>query len=133
MDVTIGMRLLLTVIFMSAILLAIWLPAQARELTVGQYDNIPPSVRKWFQDQRVPGTQKSCCTVADGTYAEEDIRGGSYWTRFEAFGQVTPWMEVPPETVIHDPNKNGAPVVWFYRDNEAAPIKVRCYSPGGGV
>ena len=116
-----------------AIIILLMAPAFAREQYPGQFAQVDPKVKDWFQEQRVPGTEKSCCTIADGTFAEEDIRDGQYWTRFEAFGSVTPWMEVPPETVIHDPNKNGAPVVWFYRDNEAAPVKVRCYSPGAGI
>ena len=95
------------------------------------YPQMHADTLNWFRSQKVPGTQSSCCNEQDGVYAEEDIRYAEYWTRFEAHGKATGWMRVPPEVVIHDPNRNGAPVVWYWYEN--GTVKIRCYSPGGGV
>jgi hypothetical protein len=39
--------------------------------------------------------------------------------------------------VIHDPNRHGAPVVWWTRASgttaATAKVRIRCYAPGGGV
>lgn len=109
--------------------------ARSRELYEGQYAQVDPSTRKWFRDQISPKTGGNCCTEADGEYAEEDIRNGHYWARFpKSQGK---WIEVLDEVVIHDPNRNGAPVVWWYWDNNPAlrgglELKIRCFAPGGG-
>lgn len=40
------------------------------------------------------------------------------------------WMQVPDEVIIREPNRHGAPVVWWMiRDGDVA---IRCYAPGGG-
>jgi hypothetical protein len=70
-----------------------------------------------------------CCNEADGTYAEEDIRNGVYWTRFELTGGE--WIAVPADVVIKDPNRNGAPVAWWYF--QEGKLQIRCYAPGVGV
>lgn len=33
--------------------------------------------------------------------------------------------------VIHEPNRHGAPAVW-YRSEDGVPL-IRCYAPGGGA
>jgi hypothetical protein len=110
-------------------LLVLCAPALARELYPGQYGNVPADVRQWFRSQKSPKTGGLCCNEADGTYAEEDIRNGMYWTRFDLTRGE--WIPVPSDVVIHDPNRNGAPVVWwFYQDGR---VQIRCYAPGGGV
>ena len=40
-------------------------------------------------------------------------------------------MPVPPDAVIYDPNRNGAPVVWWYI--EYGGYHIRCYAPGAGI
>lgn len=106
--------------------------ASAREQYAGQYDNIVPAIRQWFQSQRVPGTTYLCCSMADGVYAEEDIRGEHYWVRFQTQeGVEVDWLEVPDEKVIKDANPNGAPVVWYSYAN-GKPV-VRCFCPGAGI
>ena len=107
---------------------------QARELHPGQYKDVPPKVQQWFRSQKIPGTTDSCCNEADGTYAEEEIRGAQYWTRFVTSGGVrVDWMPVPPDRVIN-PNINGSPVVWYYWDTGPSnKVQIRCYAPGGGV
>jgi hypothetical protein len=62
---------------------------------------------------------------SDGIYAEEDIRDGHYWTRFEKTNGI------PDEVVIRSPNPNGAPIAWWFY--EGGNLKIRCYAPGGGV
>jgi hypothetical protein len=108
-------------------LLVVCVPALARDY--GQYNNVSAEVRQWFRSQKSPKTGGLCCNEADGTYAEEDIRNGVYWTRFELTRGE--WIAVPSDVVIHDPNRNGAPVVWwFFQDGK---LQIRCYAPGGGV
>jgi hypothetical protein len=70
-----------------------------------------------------------CCNESDGTYAEEEIREGHYWTRFEQSNGK--WIPVPDQVVIRDPNRNGAPVAWWFF--ESGILQIRCYAPGGGV
>lgn len=95
----------------------------------GRYRDAAPEIRDWFRSQKSPKTGGLCRNEADGTYAEEDIRDGIYWTRFgETRGT---WIPVPPDVVIHDPNRNGAPIAWWYYDK--GELTIRCYAPGGGV
>jgi len=109
-------------------LLIVNVPSLARD-TTGQFKSAAPELREWFRSQKSPKTGGLCCDEADGTYAEEDIRGGIYWTRFDrTAGQ---WIPVPPDVVIKDPNRNGAPVAWWYY--ERGELKIRCYAPGGGA
>jgi hypothetical protein len=84
-------------------------------------------LRDWFRSQKSPKTGALCCNEADGLFAEEDIRDGHYWARWSGHD----WLPVPDEVVIHDPNRHGAPVVWWYV--ERGVTKIRCYAPGGGV
>lgn len=101
----------------------------------GQFAQVDQNVRQWFRSQVSPKTGIYCCSEADGVYAEEDIREGHYWTRFpQSNGE---WMQVPDDVVIKDPNRNGAPVVWWYYDmapgNVQRAVKIRCYAVGGGA
>ena len=120
-------------------------PSHGRELYPGQYAQYPPEIREWFRSQKSPRTGISCCSEADGTYAEEEIREGHYWTRFtwrfcfahECQDLDSGWMDVPDDVVIHDPNRHGAPVVWWTRasgtEAATAKVRIRCYVPGSGV
>ena len=101
----------------------------------GQFAQSSPEICQWFRSQTSPKTGIHCCSEADGTYAEEDIRDGHYWTRFpQSNGE---WMQVPDDVVIKDPNRNGAPVVWWYYDfasgNGQRAVKIRCYAVGSGA
>lgn len=115
--------------------------AFGRELYPGQYAQVDPAVRQWFRQQTVPGGPHkgfSCCSEADGTYAEEDIRadpdGSShYWVRFEAYGRPVDWMKVPDEAVITEPNRHGRAVVWFAAPNDGGLPVIRCFIPGAGI
>jgi len=87
--------------------------------------------RKWFKEQMSPKTGQLCCDHNDGSEAEEQIRGDNYWARWKMDNKTTPWMLVPDDVVIREPNRNGAPVVWwtFVGGN----LQIKCYAPGGGV
>lgn len=104
--------------------------AGARELFPGQYANVDQVTQEWFRSQKVPNTNFICCNEADGVFAEEEIRGGSYWTRFRPHGKPpTGWMKVPPDVIIQGPNRNPSAVVWYFFDNEGI-VYIRCYARG---
>jgi hypothetical protein len=103
--------------------------SQVRARDDGRWQSIDPQIRKWFREQKSPKTGSYCCDESDGIYAEEDIRDGHYWTRFEKTNGN--WIPVPDEVVIRSPNPNGAPVAWWFY--ESGNLKIRCYVPGGGV
>jgi hypothetical protein len=73
------------------LLFVMCLPALARDN--GQYNNVSPEIRQWFQDQKSPKTGGLCCSEADGNEAQEDIRNGHYWTTWPAVAPV--WYPVP--------------------------------------
>jgi hypothetical protein len=113
-----------------------WEASHAREQYPGQYKDVPKDVQDWFRSQRNPKNGAQCCNEADGVYAEEDIRHDRYWVRFNPCPNGTScartdWMPVPPDSVIYDPNRNGAPVVWWYIAN--SQYQIRCYAPGVGI
>lgn len=119
--------------------------APARELYPGQYAQVAPEIREWFKAQRNPGSHVPCCSEADGVFAQEDTSGGHYRVRFTYAPWTYPpggpphreeerdsgWMDVPDEAVIHAPNPNGAPVVWWAMENDK--VWIRCYAPGAGL
>lgn len=114
-----------------------WRAEMAQEFT--------PDERRWFNEQVVPdGAAKGsrCCNTSDGTFAQEDIRGGHYWTkyhyrRYDSHGNRlddgdTGWVEVPDKAVIHEPNRHGSPAVWYFFTGGPEP-SIRCYAPGAGL
>lgn len=127
-------------VFAAAVVIFFAQPAFPREQYPGQYAQLDPAIGKWFRDQKVPGTSRSCCSEADGASAEEDIRQGKYWVRFTAkqYNDGAPpieidsgWMQVPDEAVIdNEPNLNGGAIVWWgWQDR----LFIRCFVPGAKV
>jgi hypothetical protein len=112
-------------------LLCLAAAALARNLD-GRFAQLDPASRQWLRSQQSPKTGGNCCNEADGEYAEEDIRGGHFWTRWPRGNGK--WHQVPDDVVIHDPNRNGAPVVWWYLETNSQTgeheLKIRCYAPG---
>lgn len=100
----------------------------------GQYAQVSPEIRKWFQEQKPPGSAIPCCSVADGTYAEEDIRGNQYWVRWRMpdTDTMTDWMPVPNNLIITTASPNGSPVVWYGRGPDGK-LFIRCFVPGTKV
>lgn len=91
-----------------------------------QQKNYTPEQRKWFSDQKLPGRNVSCCSLADGEEVQEEIRGVYYWIKGGPFGE---WTQVPSEAVITDtPNIIGQPVIWWALAGEVYAI--RCFHPG---
>ena len=114
---------------------AVLVASSAQATWRSEYAQLSPAEQQWFREQKNPTTKIPCCSDSDGSRSQEDIRGEHYWTRFTAKANGGPdedsgWMEVPDGAVIHDANKHGAPVTWYYRQDGA--LKIRCYSPGGG-
>ncbi len=178
-------------------------PSQARELFPDQYAQVDPKTRQWFRDQKVPGTNRQCCSEADRAdrvggrlqrlhvggpkgadvehvqpvalkaLREADalpdrliVEGDEDYQQTRAFQRMFPegqyvvllaeaesltyilefpfpgdpamtsvevvysYGAVPDEAVIHDPNRNGAPVVWWGWQDK---LFIRCYSPGAGI
>jgi hypothetical protein len=130
------MRTLFALLLMSSSVRAEWRAEMAQEFT--------PQEQMWFKEQITPGgPQKGgrCCDTSDGTYAQEDIRDGHYWTRYHwrrypgngvFIEGDTDWVEVPDRAVIHEPNRHGAPAVWYYFTDGPTP-QIRCYAPGAGL
>ena len=107
-----------------------------------EYAQATPEQGRWFDRQHIPGAKTKCCTTADGTAAQEDIRDGVYWTSFSykrwdaarsTYDDMeSGWMPVPANAVIEDePNIYGRPVVWWYVDG-AGKLVIRCYARGAG-
>ena len=121
-------------LFLTILVTLLAFQALAREQWPGQYSQMEPELRFWFNNQRNPTTKIPCCSTADGSYVEEDIRDGHYWVRFDKTNGE--WREVPDDVVIRDPNKNGAAVVWYYYESGIVSprmLKFRCFSPGAGL
>ena len=108
-----------------------------------QENGISDEEKHWFSNQYVPGGPAKgalCCSIADGTYAEEDIRNGHYWARFmykkwdipsqQMVDADSGWMPVPDEVILST-NHHGAPVVWWQM--VGATLTIRCYAIGAGI
>ena len=118
-----------SVIFIRGILLtAVCLvPFSSYAIDRGQYDHVPQHIRDWFKSVRgkdgVP-----CCDISDGHRTEYDMRDSQYWVPIDGT-----WMQVPPETVIHNSeNPTGDAVVWYAKSPQNN-IHIRCFVPGNGV
>jgi hypothetical protein len=78
-------------------------------------DNADPALAPWFQSLRQPGTNMSCCSIAD--CRETDYR--TVGDHYEAFVQGR-WLEIPPDKVLNrTDNPTGRAVV--------------CWSPALGI
>jgi hypothetical protein len=96
----------------------------------GQYSQVDPKVKDW-----VTGLKNNdgvgCCATADGfpTEVEWDTKQSKYRVLVDGH-----WYEVPDEAVIHEPNRLGYPVVWYYWMNNimdgSRRLMIRCFLPG---
>jgi hypothetical protein len=113
-----------TIVTVLACMLA--LPALARDS--GQYAQVDPAIREWFNGLRSQNSVP-CCSMADGeTILDSDweIVGDHYRVRIDG-----KWIDVPREAVITVPNRIGVPVVWPVRYQQG--IYIRCFMPGAGL
>lgn len=116
------------------ILVALWLSG-ALAHDAQNHAQMTPEQRDWFGRQIIPkgapNAGGSCCSQADGQFAEEDIRGDHYWARWPASEGV--WHQVPSEVVILAPNRNGAAAIWWGGSAYDGTLYIRCFAPGGGL
>lgn len=101
----------------------------------GRFAQVDPATREWFRSQKVPGGPQrgmSCCDIADGVHAEEQVRNGEYWFRYETReGVKVDWQRAGPDQLITEPNTFGFPVVWYWHKD--GKLEVRCAIPGAGI
>jgi hypothetical protein len=100
----------------------------------GQFKNVPPAIREWFENMRSP-KGILCCSYADGHRTGYDIRQGQYWVPIDG-----DWYPVPPEAVIKTENPVGEAIVWYL--HQAGPegelprsewYRIVCFVPSGDV
>ena len=98
----------------------------------GQFANVPPEVREWFEHLQSP-KGVPCCSYADGHRTGYDTRQDQYWVPIEG-----EWYPVPPEAIIKTANPVGEAIVWYlslYNDGTRTGPKYRilCFVPSDGV
>src|SRR5262249_24992066 len=99
----------------------------------GQFNNVPPQIREWFEHMRSP-KGIMCCNYADGHRTGYDIRQGQYWVPIEG-----EWYPVPPEAVIKTENPVGEAIVWYLHKGPEADLprgewyRIICFVPSGDV
>jgi hypothetical protein len=102
----------------------------------GQFANVPPEVREWFEHLQSP-TGVSCCSSADGHRTGYDMRQGQFWVPIEG-----EWYPVPPEAVIKTANPVGEAIVFYRSNNNSEYVavdstdpkyRILCFVPSDGV
>jgi hypothetical protein len=99
----------------------------------GQFKNVPPEIRYWFENMRSP-KGIACCSYADGHRTGYDIRQGQYWVPIGG-----EWYPVPPEAVIKTENPVGEAIVWYLLQSPDSGLprselyKIICFVPSGDV
>jgi hypothetical protein len=139
---------LVTALVLVSVLAVVFLTTLAHARWRPEYAQLSPAEQQWFYNQQVPGGPSKgarCCSIADGTYAQEDIRYdaagmGHHWTNFHYKRDTGPygteagteaesgWIQVPDELVIHEPNRHESAAVWYLIEN--GKPKIRCFIPG---
>ena len=98
------------------------LPVVSQAVDNGQYGNVDPKIRSWFEGVRSPHGVP-CCSMADGHETVYDIRNDGYWVPIEG-----EWLQVPPESIVHTTNPNGSAIVWWVKQGNST-IYIRCFVP----
>jgi hypothetical protein len=108
--------------------------ATAAAMDRGQFKNVPPEIREWFENMQSP-KGIMCCSYADGHRTGYEIRQGQYWVPIEG-----EWYPVPPEAVIKTENPLGEAIVWYLPHGAAEGdfrrsewYKIICFVPLGDV
>lgn len=87
-------------------------------------ENADPALAPWFQGLRQPGTNMSCCSMADCRETDYRIAGGHY----EAVVHGK-WLEIPPDKVLNrTDNPTGRAVVCW-----SAALGIMCFVRGPEV
>lgn len=125
----VAIRVVLSLIFMAAILWAIWMPVRAAAHSPEHFLLMESKDEMWLRGLK---NQKGelCCNGKDGYDAVYDIEGNHY--RVLLYG--TYWI-VPPDAVITQPNRIGVAQVWYTTlwENGAPKPTIRCFIPGAGI
>ena len=107
--------------------------AAAIAMDRGQFANVPPEVREWFEHLRSPNGVP-CCSYADGHRTGYDMRQDEYWVPIEG-----EWYPVPPEAIINTANPVGEAIVWYRSRydgegiNTGEKYSILCFVPSDGV
>ena len=92
----------------------------------GQYEHVPPEIRRWFRDLRSPDGGEFCCDVSDCLRTEAHL-SDNHWQARAPDGR---WIDIPPSRVITDRgNPVGEPILcatWAL----GGLWHVRCFVPG---
>jgi hypothetical protein len=96
-------------------------PALAKK---GDWGNVDPKVKMWFENATSP-KGFLCCSERDGTSTDWEIKpDGFYIPAPWLDGQ---WIRVPDEAVVLG-NPTATAIVWYYTNGTG----VRCFAPGPG-
>ena len=90
------------------------------------HDPARPDLDQWFMGlhNKQGGL---CCSGHDGTVLSDidwDTKDGHYRVRLGGR-----WIDVPPDAVVTEPNRDGPAMVWPYYINGEF-IGIRCFMPG---
>lgn len=106
--------ILLVAVILSAV------PAQAAM----DPENADPSLAPWFQQLKQPGTEASCCSIADCRQVEYRSSGDHY----EVFIRGA-WTEVPNDKVLKNQSNPTGHGVACYTEWQG----VMCFVPASGA
>ena len=112
------------------LLAVILIASPAFAIDNGQYNNVDPKVRQWFDSVKVPNSNRSCCSIADGHRTDWEIRPDGFYVPvpWQPKGREY-WVLVPPEAIVRNAgNPTGDAVIWYMPTN-----LIRCFVPGDGV
>jgi hypothetical protein len=94
----------------------------------GQWAQKAPEIRSWF-NSLTNSAGGPCCLFADGVSIDDpDWRiktDGTYQVFYHA-----QWRDVPPEAMIHSPNRIGHAVLWPVDYPATGNVSIRCFMPG---
>lgn len=89
----------------------------------GQFPNLTPAQRQWFQQGKIA----ACCSEADGKATDWEIRVDGYYVPVP---WADHWIRVPDDAlVLNQGNLTGQAIIWYQPGGAA----IRCFIPGGGV
>lgn len=123
----------------------------------GQYGNVAPDIKAWFDSAHSVRTS-NCCSLSDGlmegatkpylgTFVEWELRKSKPWVHLVPVGDHSKdpkgkwWFPVPDEALVLPSNKLGVKppgfaVIWFFWTNKEDGVQVpeiNCFQPGTGA
>jgi len=102
------------------ILLLLVAPAVSKK---GDWGNVDPQTRMWFENAR--GPFGLCCDQKDGTPTDWEIRVDGYYVP-APWRPAGDWERVPEDTIVKG-NPTATAVIWYdWRGS------IRCFAPGPG-